>query len=135
MINGLDHIAVAVPDLEEAITVWEKTLGGRLVHREIVEEQGVEAAMIMLGNLKIELLKPLSEGSGVAKFLEKKGSGIHHIALNSSNAQMELDRMKSVGARLIDEKVRTGAENTLIGFLHPRTMGGVLVEIVEHKKE
>jgi methylmalonyl-CoA epimerase len=130
----LAHIGIAVTDLEEAIALWTKVTGGRLVHREAVADQKVEVAVILVGELHVELLAATSEDSPIAKFVTARGARIHHIALQSTSAQQELDRLKSAGVRLIDELARTGAENTRVGFLHPKSLGGVLVEIVEYDK-
>jgi len=134
VITGLAHIGIAVTDLEEAIVLWTKVTGGRLVHREVVADQKVEVAVILVGELRVELLAATSEDSPIAKFVAARGAGIHHLALQSTSAQPELDRLKSAGVRLIDESPRPGAENTRVGFLHPKALGGVLVEIVEYDK-
>ena len=134
MITGLAHIGIAVTDLEEAIALWIKVMGGRLIHREVVADQKVEVAVILVGTLRVELLAATSEDSPIARFVAARGAGIHHLALQSTSAQPELDRLKSAGVRLIDESPRTGAENTCAGFLHPKALGGVLVEILEYRK-
>jgi methylmalonyl-CoA/ethylmalonyl-CoA epimerase len=132
MLTGLDHIGIAVSDLEAAIMTWVTATGGRVTHREIVAEQRVEVAAIKIGSLCIELLSPTSSDSPIAKFLATRGPGIHHLALTTTSAAQELERLKSAGIRLIDEVPRTGAENTRIAFVHPKALGGVLLEIVEH---
>ena len=134
MITGLAHIGIAVTDLDEAVALWTRVTGGRLVHREIVPAQKVEVAVIAVGDLQVELLAATSDDSPVAKFTAARGAGIHHLALQSTSAPSELERLKNAGVRLIDESPRTGAENTRVGFLHPKALGGVLVEIVEYGK-
>jgi methylmalonyl-CoA/ethylmalonyl-CoA epimerase len=132
MIKGLDHIGIAVTDLEAAIPQWLNLTGGTLAHREIVASQKVEVAVITVGELRIELLQPTAETSPIAKFIATRGAGIHHLALAADPAQAELDRLKASGVQLIDEHPRPGAEHTQVGFLHPRSAGGVLLELVEH---
>ena len=134
MIRGLDHVGIAVENLDQAIALWVNTLGGKLTHREIVSDQKVEVATIRIGTLCVELLAAASDDSPISRFLAKRGAGIHHIALESDATQVELDRMKLSNVSLIDESARYGAEQTLVGFLHPRSLNGVLVEIVERKK-
>jgi methylmalonyl-CoA/ethylmalonyl-CoA epimerase len=133
MIRGLHHIGIAVADLEEACDRWLTATGGTLLHTEIVEEQGVEVAVITVGDLRIELLRALSESSPIAKFIAARGEGIHHLALESDGVQSELDRLKAASFRLIDETARPGAEETRVGFMHPRSLRGVLVEMVERR--
>ena len=131
MIKGLDHIGIAVPDLEIAIPQWLNLTGGKLTHREIVSDQQVEVAVIMIGELRIELLGPTADTSPIAKFIANRGAGVHHVALRADSVQSELDRVKVIGLQMIDEFTRPGAEQTQVGFLHPRAMGGVLLEMVE----
>ena len=135
MIKGLDHIAVAVRDLDLAIKLWSDAFQVPVVHREIVQEQFVEVAMIKLGSLRVELVSPISEKSPVAKFIEKRGEGIHHFAVESDATQAELDRFNESSIPLIDKIARKGAEGSRIGFIHPKALGGVLVEVVDHNKE
>ncbi len=132
MIKGLDHIAVAVRNLDTAIKLWSETFCVPVVHREIVQEQLVEVALLKLGSLRIELVSPISEKSPVAKFIEKRGEGIHHFAIESNSTQTELDQMNDAGIPLIDKNARQGAEDSKIGFIHPKALGGVLVEVVDH---
>jgi methylmalonyl-CoA/ethylmalonyl-CoA epimerase len=131
MLTGLEHIGIAVEQLDQSIDVWLKLTGGRLTHREIVADQQVEVAVIEVGALHIELLCATNDDSPIARFLKSRGPGIHHIALRSSAAQEDLDRLKKAGFRLIDEAVRPGAEDSRVGFVHPRSVGGVLVEVVQ----
>ncbi|MBU0690707.1 methylmalonyl-CoA epimerase [bacterium] len=135
MIKGLDHIAVAVSDLDAAVKLWTETFQVAVSHREIIQDQLVEVAMIKLGSLHVELISPISSDSPVAKFIEKRGEALHHFAVASESTQDELDRMKQSGIPLIDEMARAGAKGSRIGFIHPQALGGVLVEIVDHQKE
>ncbi|MBK6766968.1 MAG: VOC family protein [bacterium] len=130
--QALDHIALAVPDIDEAIRVWSTLTGAALLHREFVEAQNTHVAFLDLGGFRLELIAPGSPESTVAKFLEKRGPGLHHIALKSPDGQQQLTDFASRGARLINDKLRPGAENTMVGFVHPGALGGVLVEVVEH---
>jgi methylmalonyl-CoA/ethylmalonyl-CoA epimerase len=131
MLNGLEHVGIAVENLDQSIEVWLQLTGGRLTHREMVADQRVEVAIIEVGSLRIELLCATDNDSPIARFLKTRGPGIHHIALRSSAAQEDLDRLRAAGVRLIDETARSGAEGTRVGFIHPRATGGVLVEVVE----
>ncbi|MBU0508507.1 methylmalonyl-CoA epimerase [bacterium] len=135
MITGLHHIGIAVEDLDSAIAQWQKVTEGRLIHRETVAEQRVEVAVIEIGLLHVELLRPTSGDSPIAKFIAARGAGIHHLALQADVAQIELERLKSDGVRLIDEVARIGAEDTRVGFIYPKAVGGVLLEIVESAKK
>jgi methylmalonyl-CoA/ethylmalonyl-CoA epimerase len=131
MLQGLDHIGIAVDDLEQATKDWLAVTGGQFVHREVVAEQKVEISVIQVGSLRIELIRPTDSASPIAKFIAARGTGLHHLALLAQNAQAELNRLNASEFMLIDEIARTGAEQTQIGFLHPRALGGVLVEIVQ----
>lgn len=134
MIQGLDHIAVAVPSIDEAIRVWQNLTGAVLVHREHVAAQNTHVAFLQIGDFRIELIAPDSPESTVGKFLDKRGPGLHHIALKSDDGQNLLDEFTAHGARLINTSLRPGAEETMVGFVHPASLGGVLVEVVEHPK-
>jgi methylmalonyl-CoA epimerase len=135
MIQGLDHIGIAVSDLETAIELWTQVVSGKMVHRERIESQKVEVAVIEVGALQIELLCPTSEDSPVAKFIAARGTGIHHLALLADSAQTELDRLAENDIKLIDRTTRHGAHNSNVGFLHPRAMNGVLLEFVDHAND
>jgi methylmalonyl-CoA/ethylmalonyl-CoA epimerase len=132
MISSLDHIAVAVENMDEAIRLWTGIFPFKLVHREIVKEQKSEIAMLQYEKFRLELIATTDDTSSVAKFLRTRGQGLHHIAFTSPNADIELMRLNEMNIQLIDEKARSGAEQTKIGFVHPKSLGGVLVEIVEH---
>ena len=132
MIKGLDHVAIAVSRLDDALGVFESMLGFRLEKIKVVEEQKVKAAMMRLGEIKVELLEPTDPESTIAKFLEKRGEGIHHIALVVSDMEEHLRQLKGKGIALIDEKPRVGMEGGKIAFLHPKSTKNVLIELVEH---
>lgn len=135
MIESLDHIAIAVPDIDEAIATWSTLTGAELLHREFVESQNTHVAFLGLGGFRLELIAPGGPDTAVAKFLDKRGPGLHHIALKSVDGQAMLDDFAERGARLINDHLRPGAENTMVGFVHPASLGGVLVEVVEHPAE
>lgn len=127
----IDHIGIAVHDLEEAKAPYVEGLGLQVDHVEEVAGQKVRVAMLPVGETNIELLEPTSEDSPIAKFLERKGPGIHHIALAVEDIDAALRRMRDAGVRMIDDEPRPGAGGTRVAFAHPKAMGGVLVELVE----
>ena len=131
MFARVDHIGVAVEDLDAAIALHEEAYGMAVAHREVVEEQGVEAVLLDVGESHVELLSPLSEDSPVGRFLAKKGPGLHHVAYQVADVQVALDDAREAGLRLIDETPRTGIRGTQVAFLHPATAGGVLTELVQ----
>lgn len=132
MIKGLNHIGIAVQDLDVAVKLWQQVTGAIVAHRERILDQRVEVVILLVGSLKIELIQTTSDDSPVARFLASHGEGIHHISLESDSAQGKLDRARASGARLMDEAVRVGAEHSHIGFVHPHSLGGVLMEFVDH---
>ncbi len=131
----IDHLGIATKDISEALTFWQDALGLEHVHTEVVEDQKVRVAMRPVGESKIELLEPISEDSPVTKFLEKRGGGIHHIAVEVEDIEESLKKLKNGGAALIDESPRTGAGGCLIAFVHPKSSGGVLIELVQKIEE
>jgi methylmalonyl-CoA epimerase len=131
MFTRIDHIGVAVEDLDAAIALYEKTYAMELVHRETVTEQGVEAVLLDVGENHVELLAPLGPDTPVGKFLAKKGPGLHHVAYQVADIDATLASLKDAGLRLIDETPRIGIRNSRVAFLHPAASGGVLTEIVE----
>ena len=128
----IEHIGIATPRLDEALKFWRDSLGLEVTHTEVVEEQGVRVAMLPLGEPRVELLEPTGPDTPVAKFLEKRGPGIHHVAIRVPDIRAALSRLKAEGARLIDEEPRVGAGGCLVAFVHPSTSGGVLLELVQH---
>ena len=131
----VDHIGVATRGIEEALGFWRDALGLEVTHTETVEEQGVRVAMLPVGEPRVELLEPTGPASPVAKFLEKRGPGIHHVAVRVDDIRAALARLKREGARLIDEEPRVGAGGCLVAFVHPSASGGVLLELVEHASD
>jgi methylmalonyl-CoA/ethylmalonyl-CoA epimerase len=127
----VDHIGIATRSIEEALRFWRDALGLEVKHVETVEEQGVNVAMLPAGEPRVELLEPTGPASPVAKFLEKRGPGIHHVAVRVPDIRAALARLKAGGARLIDEEPRAGAGGCLVAFVHPAASGGVLLELVE----
>ena len=128
---GVDHVAIAVQDLDRATHDWHKRYGLRIGEREVVAEQGVEVQMLYAGDTRIELVKPLTEDSPVHKFLQKNGEGMHHMALAVNDCQTAIDQGMQSGAQMINQQPRTGAHQTTIAFVHPKSANGVLLELVE----
>ena len=131
----IDHIGIATNGIDEAAAFWRDALGLATAETEEVPEQKVRVAMLPLGESRIELLEGLSEDSPIAKFLAKRGPGIHHIAVRVDDIRAALTDLKNQGRRLIDEQPRLGAGGCLVAFVHPSSMGGVLLELVEHPTE
>lgn len=131
----INHLGIATKGIEEALRFWQDALGLENVHTETVEDQKVRVAMLPVGESRIELLEPTSDDSPISKFLEKRGGGIHHIAVEVENIEEALAKLKAEGMRLIDEKPRIGAENCLVAFVHPASAGGVLLELVESRNK
>jgi methylmalonyl-CoA/ethylmalonyl-CoA epimerase len=131
MFARVDHIGVAVEDLDAAIALYSESYDMELVHREVVEQQGVEAVLLDVGENHVELLRPLGPDTPVGKFLAKRGPGLHHVAYQVSDIDATLARLKERGLQLIDETPRVGIRQSRVAFLHPRSSGGVLTEIVE----
>ncbi|MBX7144391.1 MAG: methylmalonyl-CoA epimerase [Oligoflexia bacterium] len=127
----LDHIGIAVENLEASISYYRDTFGFALDIRELVPSQKVEVAFVSLANTKIELLAATDSDSTLAKFLRERGPGLHHICYRVPNIEVELARLKAAGIRLIDEKPRPGAHHTRIAFLHPKSTQGVLTELCQ----
>ena len=128
----VDHIGIATAKLDEALALWQDALGLSVAHTEEVIDQGVRVAMLEIGETQIELLEPLSSGSPVGRFLEKRGPGIHHIAVKVSDIRATLAQLKEKGLRLVDEVPRVGAGGCLVAFVHPSSANGVLLELVQH---
>jgi methylmalonyl-CoA/ethylmalonyl-CoA epimerase len=129
--TGVDHIAIAVPDLNEATQLWRDRFGLREGERELVPGQRVEVQMMYAGKMRIELVCPTSNDSPVQAFLDKKGPGIHHIALAVDDCQAAISSIQAKGAQMIDSEPKKGAHGTKVGFVHPKSSNGVLLELVE----
>jgi methylmalonyl-CoA/ethylmalonyl-CoA epimerase len=127
----IDHIGVAVADLDAAIALHEQTYGMPFAHRETVESQGVEAVLLDVGESHVELLRPLSADTPVGRFLAGRGPGLHHVAFGVEDVEATLAQLREKGVRLIDETPRTGIRGSRVAFLHPAASGGVLTEIVQ----
>jgi methylmalonyl-CoA/ethylmalonyl-CoA epimerase len=128
---NLDHVGIAVTDLDAALAGYKERYGVEPLYREVVEAQGVEEAMIPVGGSYIQLLQPLRPDTPVGRFLEKRGEGLHHIAFMVASIDIALDHMREQGARLIDEEPRPGGRGASIAFVHPADLGGTLIELVE----
>ncbi len=127
----IDHIGIAVENIDDAIALYERDYKLELVHRETVEEQGVEAVLLDVGESHVELIAPLGPETGVAKFLAKNGPGLHHVAYQVDDIDAELARVQEAGLRAIDTSPRIGIRRSRVAFLHPKSTGGVLTELVE----
>ena len=130
MTGGIHHVGIAVDDLEAAIARWAALFGATVEHRERVDDQGVEAASLRVGDSRIELLAALGEETPVGRFLAKRGPGVHHVAFETADVGAELARLKADGAELVDETPRPGLFGLQVGFVHPEATGGVLAEFV-----
>jgi methylmalonyl-CoA/ethylmalonyl-CoA epimerase len=131
MFGRIDHVGVAVDDLDAAVALYSERLGMAVEHRETVEEQGVEAVLLGVGESHVELLRPLAADTAVGRFLERSGPGLHHVAYGTDDIEAALEAVRAAGLRLIDEQPRTGIRNSRVAFVHPRSTGGVLTELVE----
>ncbi len=127
----INHLGIATKGIDEALKFWEDALGLENVHTEVVEDQKVRVAMLPIGESRVELLEPTSDDSPISKFLEKRGGGIHHIAIDVEDIEASLAQLKAKGMRLIDETPRIGAEGCLVAFVHPASTNGVLLELVQ----
>lgn len=133
MIKSINHIGIAVRDLDKSIDIFKTIFEFENVHKEIVEKQKVSVASFRIGDILIELTSPIDDTSPIAKFIEKKGEGIHHIAFETDDIHSELNRLKSNDINLINDTAQEGAHNMLISFLHPKSTNGVLMEICQKK--
>jgi len=127
----IDHIGVAVEDVDAAIALYQDSFGMELAHRETVEEQGVEAVLLDVGDGHVELLTPLGPDTPVGKYMAKNGAGLHHVAYAVDDIDAALEKIAAAGLQLIDSEPRVGIRGSRVAFLHPRSTGGVLTEIVE----
>ena len=135
MFDRIDHIGVAVEDLDAGLELYGKSFDMELAHRETVESQGVEAVLLDVGEGHVELLRPLGPDTAVGKFLARKGPGLHHVAYAVADIDGTLARLAAAGLELIDSEPRVGIRGSRVAFLHPRSTGGVLTEIVEPSGE
>lgn len=128
---NLDHVAIAVRDLDAALADYKRLFGADPMYREVIAEQGVEEAMIAVGGSYVQLLQPLGPDTPVGRFIESHGQGMHHVALAVADIDAALDQLKAEGARLVDEEPRDGGRGARIAFVHPGSFAGTLVELVE----
>jgi methylmalonyl-CoA/ethylmalonyl-CoA epimerase len=135
MLSTIDHVGVAVEDIDAALVLYRDALAMPLVHRETVSEQGVDAALLGVGGGHVELLQPLGPDTAVGKFLARRGPGLHHVAYRVPDVDAALSALSAAGLRLIDERPRTGIRGSRVAFLHPGSTGGVLTEIVQPAEE
>jgi methylmalonyl-CoA/ethylmalonyl-CoA epimerase len=131
----IDHVAMAVEDLDEAIALYQDGLGMPVQHRETVEQFGVEAVLLGIGDGHVELLKPVDADSDVGRFLERHGPGMHHLAYRTDDIDSALESVRAAGLELIDERPRAGIRNSRVAFMHPKSTGGVLMELIEPAKD
>ena len=131
VLSTIDHIGVAVESIDDTLALYQQALQMPLVHRETVESQGVDAALLDVGDSHIELLQPLSPDTAVGKFLARRGQGLHHEAYRVESVDDTLEALRAAGLRLIDEQPRTGIRGSRVAFVHPASTGGVLTEIVQ----
>ena len=132
--NKIEHLGIAVRNIEESASIYEKLLGSACYKMEEVESEGVKTAFFQIGDSKIELLQATTEDSPIAKFIAKRGPGIHHIAFDVSDIKSEIKRLQAEGFELIHETPKDGADNKIIAFLHPKSTDGILVELCQEKK-
>ncbi len=134
LFTEIDHVAIAVNDLEAAIAFYADVFSALVTHREIVESDGVEEALVRVADSYIQLLTPTRDDSPVAKYLANKGEGLHHIAYRVIDCAAALEAVKASGARVIDNAPRPGSRNTMVAFIHPKTSFGTLIELVEERE-
>ena len=131
VLTEIDHVAIAVNDLEGAIAYYRDTFGCEVAHREVVEKDGVEEALLKVADSYIQLLTPVRDDSPVTKYLEKKGEGLHHVGYRVADCAAALEQVKAEGHRVIDEVPRPGSRGTTVAFIHPKTAFGTLIELVQ----
>ncbi len=131
MLSRIHHVGIAVADLDESIRLYESAFGAETVHRAVNEKEGLEAAFVRTGDGEVELMSALREDSPVGKFLTRRGPGLHHVAFAVADIEAALAKARAAGVELIDAEPRLGMHGTRIAFLHPKSMGGVLTELVE----
>jgi len=131
LLTEIDHVAIAVRDLDAAVRWYEEVLGAPVVHREVVQSDGVEEALVAVAESYVQLLTPTTESSPVARFLASRGEGLHHVAYRVADCASALEAVKSAGARVIDQVPRPGSRGTTVAFLHPSASFGTLIELVQ----
>ncbi len=131
LLTEIDHVAIAVNDLDAAIAYYRDTFGADVQHREVVESDGVEEALLAVADSYVQLITPIRDDSPVAKYLERKGEGLHHVGYRVDDCAAALQRVKEQGHRVIDEAPRPGSRGTTVAFVHPKTAFGTLIELVQ----
>ncbi len=131
LLTAIDHVAIAVADIEAAIDYYDRTFGARVAHRERVESDGVEEALIKVADSYIQLITPVDERSPVARFLERRGEGIHHVGYRVDDCAAALEAVKDEGGQVLDERPRPGSRGTTVAFVHPKSVFGTLIELVQ----
>jgi methylmalonyl-CoA/ethylmalonyl-CoA epimerase len=131
LLTEIDHVAIAVNDLAATVAWYEDVLGARVVHREVVDSDGVEEALIAVADSYVQLLTPVRDDSPVATFLARRGEGLHHVGYRVQDCAAALEAVKAAGGRVIDTVPRPGSRGTTVAFIHPKTVGGTLIELVE----
>jgi methylmalonyl-CoA/ethylmalonyl-CoA epimerase len=131
VLTEIDHVAIAVRDLEAAIAYYRDTYGAEVEHREVVQKDGVEEALLPVADSYVQLVTPVRDDSPVAKYLDNKGEGLHHIGYRVDDVAVALDRVKAAGHRVIDEVPRPGSRGTTVAFVHPKEAFGTLIELVQ----
>lgn len=131
LLTEIDHVAIAVNDLDAAIADYEAAFGATVTHREVVESDGVEEALLKVAESYVQLLTPVREDSPVAKYLAKKGEGLHHIGYRVDDCHVALERLKTLGYQVLDDAPRPGSRGTTVAFVHPKALHGTLIELVE----
>jgi methylmalonyl-CoA/ethylmalonyl-CoA epimerase len=134
MLNGIDHVGIAVEDLDAAVELYRRTLGLEPAHRDVVESQGVEEVLFEVGDSRIQLVGALGPDTPVGRFLAKRGPGLHHLGLGVDDVAATLQTLRAAGVPLVDESPRSGSRGTTVAFVHPAGMGGVLVELVQEAR-
>lgn len=130
-LTELDHVGIAVNDLDAAVEWYQEMFGATVAHRERIESDGVDEALLKVADSYIQLLRPYTDESPLAKYMERNGEGIHHVGYRVADCGEVLERVKDKGARVVDEHPRTGSRGTTVAFLHPKTAFGTLIELVE----
>ncbi len=130
-LTEIDHVAIAVADLDAAVSYYEEAFGATVNHRETIEKDGVEEALLKVADSYVQLLTPIRDDSPVAKYIQAKGEGIHHVGYRVDNCQEAIDQVRAAGGRLIDEVPRPGSRGTTIAFVHPKGAFGTLIELVQ----
>ena len=131
MFGRIDHVGVAVANLDDAVALYSERLRMAVQHRETIAEQGVEAVLLEVGESHVELLRPLSPDTALGRFLERSGPGLHHVAYGTDDIEAALESVRAAGLRLIDQEPRLGIRRSRVAFVHPSSTGGVLTELVE----